>query len=121
VQFEAALSRKAGAINLQNRTEAWEFLYDNSDKKLKSGMFANCTVSFQRSAPSFVVPVTAIVTTQEKRFVIRLSDGQAEWVDIRTGITLSDAIEIFGNLSEGDILVQRGNDEIQPGKRLVAK
>ncbi|MDR2234471.1 MAG: efflux RND transporter periplasmic adaptor subunit, partial [Tannerella sp.] len=121
VQFEAALSRKAGAINLQNRTEAWEFLYENNDKKLKSGMFANCTVSFQRSAPSFVVPVTAIVTTQEKRFVIRLSDGQAEWVDVRTGITLSDAIEIFGNLSEGDILVQRGNDEIQPGKRLVAK
>ncbi|MGR9922027.1 hypothetical protein ACUOHO_26965, partial [Escherichia coli] len=66
VSFEAFLSRKAGAVNATNRTEAWEFIYNNSDKKLKSGMFANCQISFKRSLPSFVVPATAIITNQEK-------------------------------------------------------
>lgn len=121
VHFDAVLSRKAGAVNLTNRTESWEFIYNNSDKKLKSGMFANCQVSFKRSMPSFVVPATAIVTNQEKRFVIRLANGKAEWVDVRNGISLSDSTEIFGNLSEGDTIIQRGNDEMKPGKNLIPR
>lgn len=118
VRFDAVLSRKAGAINLVNRTESWEFIYNNNDKKLKSGMFANCQVSFQRSMPSYVVPSSAIVTTQEKRFVIRLNNGKTEWVDVRNGFLLNDTIEVFGNLTEGDTIVFRGNDEIKPGKNV---
>lgn len=119
VTFEAVLARKAGAINQANRTESWEFIYDNSSKKLKSGMFANCRLNFKRTTPSFVVPASAVVTTQEKRFVIRLNNEKAEWVDVRNGIALSDSTEIFGNLNETDVILLRGNDEIKPGKTLI--
>lgn len=121
VQFEAKLSRKAGALNLTNRTESWEFLYANKGNQLKSGMFANANIKFARSAPSFLVPSTSIVTNQEKRFVIRLKDGKTEWVDVRNGITVDNKTEIFGNVSEGDTLLVRGTDEIKPGKELIAK
>ena len=119
--FEAKLSRKSGALNLNNRTETWEFLYDNKGGKLKSGMFANAVVNFGRTSPSFVVPATAIVTNLEKRFVIRLNNGKAEWVDVRNGIVLGDNIEIFGNFSEGDILLVRATDEIKPDKLFIPK
>lgn len=121
VQFEAKLSRKAGALNLTNRTETWEFLYTNKGNQLKSGMFANASIKFGRSAPSFIVPSTAVVTNQEKRFVIRLKDGKTEWVDVRNGIAVDNKTEIFGSLSEGDILLMRGSDEIKPGKELIPK
>jgi RND family efflux transporter MFP subunit len=117
--FEARLSRKEGAINLTNRTEIWEFLYQNSDQLLKSGMFANAIIKLRRNEATFNVVSTAIVTNQEKRFVIRLKKGKSQWVDVRNGIVADNRTEIFGNLTEGDTLLLRGTDEIKPGKEFI--
>jgi membrane fusion protein (multidrug efflux system) len=119
--YDARLSRKAGALNLTNRTETWEFIYLNKDNQLKSGMFANATINFSRTAPSFVVPPAAIVTNLERRFIIRLKNGKTEWVDVHIGIVLDDKTEIFGNLSEGDTILVRGTDEIKQDKKLIPK
>jgi membrane fusion protein, multidrug efflux system len=121
MNFKAALSRKTGALDQRNRTEIWEYIYDNSKKLLKSGMYANASLQFGRSVPSFVVPVSAVVTNLEKRFVIRVREGRAEWVDIRNGLTFENRTEIFGDLAEGDLLLVRGTDEIKPGQEIKAK
>lgn len=121
ITYQAKLSRKAGAINLANRTETWEFLYQNNSGQLKSGMYANAVLKLGRAAPTFLVPAAAVATNLEKRFVIRLRDGKAEWVDVRAGINLGDRIEIFGNLVEGDTLLIRATDEIKGGTILVPK
>lgn len=121
VTYQAKLSRKAGALNLSNRTETWEFLFDNSNNQLKSGMFANAILKLGRQAPTFLVPASAVATNLEKRFVIRLKDGKTEWVDVRNGISLGDNIEIFGDLSLGDTLLMRATDEIKTGTSLIPK
>lgn len=121
IVYEAKLSRKAGALNLNNRTEIWEFIYQNKDKQLKSGMFASATIDFTRSAPSFVVPSSAVVTNLERRFIIRLKNGKTEWVDVHTAIALDDRSEIYGNLLEGDTILTRGTDEIKQDKKLIPK
>ncbi|MEH6308684.1 efflux RND transporter periplasmic adaptor subunit [Olivibacter sp. SDN3] len=121
VTYKAKLARKAGALNLSNRTEIWEFLYPNGDNQLKSGMLATAILKLGRKASGFQVPPAAVVTNQEKRFVIRLRNGKAEWVDVRNGISMGDGIEIFGPLSEGDTLLARATDEIKPGTALVSK
>ncbi|MBV8256022.1 MAG: efflux RND transporter periplasmic adaptor subunit [Chitinophaga sp.] len=121
VTYQATLSRKAGALNLSNRTETWEFLFQNNNHQLKSGMFANAVLNLGRKTPTFLVPASAVATNLEKRFVIRLKDGKAEWVDVRNGINLGDKTEIFGNLSVGDTLLTRATDEIKVGSSLVPK
>ncbi len=117
--YEAKLSRKAGALNLINRTETWEFIYSNKEYMLKSGMYASAIINFSRSVPSFVVPSTSIATTQERRFIIRLKGGKTEWIDVHAGFALDDKTEIFGNLSEGDTILVRGTDEIKPGRKFI--
>ncbi|MFV7866768.1 hypothetical protein, partial [Enterococcus faecium] len=89
--------------------------------KLKPGMFANSIIRFKRPVLTFIIPSSAIVTTQEKKFVIKLANEKAEWIDIRNGFALSDKTEVFGSLKEGDTIVLRGNDEIKPGKQLIPK
>jgi membrane fusion protein (multidrug efflux system) len=121
VAYQAKLSRKAGALNMNNRTETWEFLYQNGNNQLKSGMYANAVLKLGRKAPTFLVPSAAMATNLEKRFVIRLKDGQTEWVDVRAGINMGDKIEVFGNLQPGDTLLVRATDEIKPGTQLVPK
>jgi membrane fusion protein, multidrug efflux system len=121
VVYKASLSRKSGSLNLANRTETWEFIYPNKTNELKSGMFANATLKLGRKGTSFVVPSGAIATNLERRFVIRLKDGKAEWVDVKNGITMNDKTEIFGNLNENDILLMRATDEIREGTDLLPK
>ena len=120
-KYFAKLSRKTGAINKDNRTETWEFIYNNSKQELKSGMYANATMKLGRSGTSFVVAPSAIATTLEKRFVIRLKDGKAEWIDVRNGMNTGDKIEIFGSLNEGDTLLMKATDEIKEGTKLIAR
>lgn len=119
--YKAKLARKAGALNLNNRTEIWEFLYPNSNNQLKSGMLATAILKLGRKASGFLVPTATVVTNLEKRFVIRLRNGKAEWVDVRNGISIGDGIEIFGALTEGDTLLARATDEIKSGTALVPK
>ena len=119
--YSAALSRKSGAVNLINRTEIWEYVYQNEGNELKSGMFATASIRFRRKEMSFIVPESAVVTNLERRFVIRLKDSKAELVDIKIGISQNDKTEIFGSLTEGDTLMVRATDEIKTGTRLTAK
>jgi RND family efflux transporter MFP subunit len=120
-KYRALLSRKNNTINKEDRTETWEFLYENAAMELKSGMFANASMNLGRSGSSFTVSAAAVATTFEKRFVIRLKNGKTEWVDVRNGFNAGDKIEIFGNLKEGDTLLVKATDEIKTSIILIPK
>lgn len=114
-RFKAVLTRKSSTIDPATRTELWEFEVDNKDHQLKAGSFAYIKIGMRRSATSFVVPFTAIATTQERKFVIRVKDSKAEWVDVRQGMTVDAGVEVFGNIQAGDTLLRKATDERKPG------
>ncbi|WP_158618132.1 efflux RND transporter periplasmic adaptor subunit [Chitinophaga lutea] len=113
--FKAEATRKSGAIDPATRTELWEFKVDNSQRLLKAGAFAYVKIGMERQGPSFVVPPGSIATTQEKKFVIRVKDGKAQWVDVRQGMVTEKGIEVFGDLKAADTLLVKGTDERKPG------
>jgi multidrug efflux pump subunit AcrA (membrane-fusion protein) len=113
--FTATLARKSGAIDARTRTEQWEYEFDNRNNELKAGSFAYVKLNMQRAGNSFVVTPSAIATNQERKFVIRVKNGIAEWVDVRQGMSTEKGIEIFGNLANGDTLQLRATDERKPG------
>lgn len=119
--FTAVLVRKAGSIDVNTRTEAWEFEVDNTDNTLKAGSFANVNLTISRKDPSFFVPFSAVVTTLEKKFVIKISNDTTRWIDVSPGINLADKTEIFGPLNEGDTLVIKANEEIRPNEKVYVK
>lgn len=119
--YSAVFSRQSGNIDPTTRTETWEFLYDNPALNLKSGMFVKASLDLGRAEASFAVPQSAIVSNLEKKFVIAQREGKAVQVPIRTGFTMQDATEIFGDLQEGDVLLLKPNDEIKPGQSINVK
>lgn len=120
-KYSATLARKSNQIDAKTRTELWEFEVANAHQELKSGMYGNASFNIQRSEPSFVVPYSAVVTNLERRFVIRVREGKTEWIDVRSGISMKDKLEIFGDLQEGDQLVSKANDEIKDGLTVLPK
>jgi len=118
---EALFVRKAGSIDASTRTEVWEFEVKNEHNSIKPGALANVMLSIYRDQDSFIVPFSAVVTTLEKKFVIKVSGDSTKWVDILQGLNLSDRTEIFGKVNEGDTLVTKGNEELKPNQRVAVK
>lgn len=119
--FSARLARKSGTISRDTRTELWEYEFDNQSGELKPGMYTMAGLRLNRTNDSFVVPLPAVVTSMEKKFVVRINNGKAEWVDVREGISTEKGKEVFGDLQEGDTLLLRGTDEIKYGTKVKIK
>ena len=49
------------------------------------GMFPDVSWPMVRAAAAMLVPATAVVTTTERTFVIRVTGGKAEWVTVKKG------------------------------------
>jgi len=75
----------------------------------------------RRSDPTLFVPNSAVARTTEATFVVRIRNGNPEWVNIRTGEIDGKLIEIFGDVGEGDVVAVRGTDELRPGMRVNAQ
>lgn len=119
--FSAVVARPAFAVDPDTRTMPVELDFANSQTKLTPGMYAEVMWPIRRSDPTLFVPATAIQATTERIFVVRVTNGKAEWVDVRRGIAEGDLVEVFGELSEGDRIVLRATDEIRPGKSVAQR
>ncbi len=120
-EFEVPNVRKAGSIDEATRSEVWEFEVPNATKELKAGSYADVKLRFLRSEQSLVVPVSAVVTTLERKFVIKVSNNITQWVDVRPGFNMGDKQEVFGELHAGDTLVTKANEELKAGTKVIAK
>lgn len=116
--FSGVVARMAGALDAKTRTMAIELDVSNPRNELAPGMFADVQWPVKTRGSTLLVLPTAIVTTTERSFVIRIRNGRAEWVDVRRGGRFDALQEVFGNLEDGDTVVLRGTDEIRDGAAL---
>jgi membrane fusion protein (multidrug efflux system) len=78
-------------------------------------------LQFMCTQPSLILPVFAVVTTLEKKFVIRINRDTTQWVDMRSGFSMGDRQEVFGNLKAGDTLAGKPTEELKPGTNVKVK
>lgn len=119
--FHGVIRRPAYSLDTKTRSMPVELDVDNGSRKLAPGMFADIAWPVGRRAATLFVPPSAIVTTTERVFVIRVRESVAEWVDVRRGDAAGDLVEVFGGLKEGDLVVRRGTDELRAGTRVVGR
>ena len=119
--FTGTVARPAYSLDTKTRTMPVEVDVKNPDKRLAPGMFTEVLWEMHRPKPSLFVPVGAVATTTERRFVVRVRDGVSEWVDVAMGQQMGGVVEVFGELSAGDLVAVRGTDEIRPQTKVVTK
>jgi RND family efflux transporter MFP subunit len=124
-QFTGVVRRISHALDTKTRTMPVELDVNNASRKIAPGMFPEVSWPARRPRPSLFVPTTAVATTTERTFVIRVREGQVEWVDVKRGVARSepggDLVEVFGDLAPGDQIAARGTDELRPGLRVAVK
>jgi len=119
--FTGTIARIAHTVDVKTRTMPVELDVTDPSGQLATGTYAEVVWPVQRSYPTLFVPTTSVTSTLERVFVVRLKEGKAEWVDVKTGVTTGKFIEVFGDLHEGDIVAIRGTDDLHPGAAFVQK
>lgn len=116
--FTATLSRSSGALDIASRSIIAEFDVPNNNAELKAGQYAKVSIRLRRSMPTLWVPATSVVQSQSGKYVINADNGVARRIPIHTGISRDSMVEVFGNLQEGQMILQKGSEEIKEGSLL---
>ncbi len=66
------------------------------------------------------VPRDALVLRGSEMFVLRVtSENTVEKINVNTGIGLGSLVEVIGDIRDGDRVVTRGAERLQPGQAVV--
>lgn len=104
-KFFALIARKSSNINPQLRTEKFEMDVLNDKYTFTPGMFADIIIELSGNSNAFAVPKTSIISSTERKYIIKKVNGHEVKIDVVTGNESADKVEIFGNLKNGDQLI----------------
>jgi len=97
-------------------------LFDNRADKLWPGQFVRVVVRLNDLSNSIVVPVTAVQTRQDGKFVFVVKpDMTVEARPVVPGRTIERDVVIEKGLSEGESVVTTGQLRLVPGSRIQIK
>jgi RND family efflux transporter MFP subunit len=116
--FTGRVARINRSLDAKTRTMAVELDVANARGELSPGMYPEVSWPMRGPGQVLLVPPSAVVTTTERTFVIRVQNGRAEWVDVKKRAPAGELIEVLGPLSPGDLVVRRATDEMRDGTRM---
>lgn len=88
----------------------------NEGGRLVAGLFAQGRV-VSASATGLVVPTNAVNTTRSSPWVLRVTNGKTEHVDVTLGLRddRTEQVQVRSGLNEGDVLLRGAAQGITPG------
>jgi membrane fusion protein (multidrug efflux system) len=114
-RMTARIARKSMNISAQYRTERVEADVYNPDETLSPGMYADVVFDSKGNRNALSVPLSAVVTSTERKYVIVVRDGKTVQVDVTTGNESNQRVEIIGAVQAGEKVIAPANDEIKSG------
>jgi membrane fusion protein (multidrug efflux system) len=116
--YTAKVARIPNALDQQSRSMMVELDVYNKDGSLAPGMYPTVDWPVGVGENLLFVPVTSVVTTTERTFVITQINGKAHWVDVRKGQSAGENVSIQGQIAVGQEVIKRASDEIREGTPL---
>ncbi|MEO9648563.1 MAG: efflux RND transporter periplasmic adaptor subunit [Roseobacter sp.] len=107
--------------NTATRTRPVRFTSEHLAEMKTLAIGQSITVNIPISEPrdALSVPKDALVQAQGGWTVFVANDGKAQPRPIQIGVALGDRFEVLDGLSEGEIVVTRGNERLRPGQDIA--
>jgi membrane fusion protein (multidrug efflux system) len=118
--FEAEVSIVSPTIDPRTRTLRVKAKLDNSDGRLRPGLFAKVDLGVATRENVLVVPEEAVLLRVNGPVVFLLNaDRRVERRDVELGVNRNGSVEVVTGLAPGDRIVERGQSRLVDGE-LVA-
>jgi membrane fusion protein (multidrug efflux system) len=102
-------------VDETTRTIGLRARYDNRDKRLVPGMFADLTLITDEKNNAIQVPSEAIVPEMNEKRIWLFRSGKASLVPVVSGNRTENMVEILSGISVGDTVITSGLMQLRPG------
>lgn len=75
-----------------------------NDGNIKLGMSASCTINIQELTDVLAVPINAVQIYNDKKYVVVVENETTKEVEIETGLSNDEYVQILSGLSGGEII-----------------
>ncbi|HEV2214648.1 MAG TPA: efflux RND transporter periplasmic adaptor subunit [Terracidiphilus sp.] len=113
--FTGTIARMADSIDTATRTMPVEMDVWNQNLELASGMFPSVSWPVRRVTETLFVPQSAVARSGEQSYVLRVSEGRTEQVNVSIGASVDGFTEVFGGLKTGEQVVLHPSDDLREG------
>jgi len=104
--FHGSVSYIYPTVSPSARTGRVRLELQNPDQKLKPGMYAQVELHGANVEETLLVPRSAILQTGERSMVFhRMSNGQLHPMEVITGLSSGDQVQVLSGLTEGTVVV----------------
>ncbi|MFA6435084.1 MAG: efflux RND transporter periplasmic adaptor subunit [Elusimicrobiales bacterium] len=116
--FRARVYRISPVVDTRTRSAVIELLADNSDNRLKPGMFSEIRLVVGAKQGAVAVPSAAVLAENGRSYIFVPADGTAARREVKTGISNGDYIELSGGLKAGEELITFGLYGLKDGSKI---
>jgi len=119
-KFTGRIDRIAPVFQKSTRQARIEMIIDNSQHRLKPGMFIRISVALAQVREATIVPEQALTIRDDKSGVFIVSeDGQSvNWREVRVGIREGDRVQVEGEGLSGRV-VTLGQQLVNDGSQIT--
>jgi RND family efflux transporter MFP subunit len=116
--FDGRVAAIAPEVDAKNRHFTVEVRTNNPGGALLSGMYGVATVPLARAEGAVAVPREAVTTRNDKRIVLKITNGVVSELPVTEGISNGTVIQIASGLASGDVVVADARRDVAPGTRV---
>jgi RND family efflux transporter MFP subunit len=116
--LKGVISELSPAISSETRTNKRKILINNSELKLRPGMFGKADVIIERSENVIEKKKNVLQTARNRRFVYVVERNTAIIRNLVTGIEDEENVEVLDGLHENDQLIIRGYETLRENSRV---
>ena len=118
--FSGSLKRIAPVFRENTRQARVELVVDNSDQRLKPGMFVRATIVLDRVEEALTVPAQALTRRNgsDGVFLLDEENGTVKWESVTPGIRQDERLEILDSDLSGQV-VTLGQQLLDDGSAII--
>ena len=114
-EFEGRIARNSQSIDLNTRTITYEIDVPNSKNILKPGMYATINFLILKHDNALAVPSDAVLKDVSGNYLFIVRNGKAQRVNIKTGLSQNNLVEITDGLTDSDDVITTGQEFVKDG------
>lgn len=117
-KFSGRIMRISPLLDAQTRNGQVEIEIPNKGGALKGEMFARVELNLGSERDTLLLPRDALVYRGEKPGVFTIEADKAKFIEVETGLTQEDKVELLGGLKLGDKVITQGVNLVKDGDRV---
>jgi len=116
--LRGTITELSPAISSETRTFKGKIVVNNTELKLRPGMFVKADVIVDKADSVIVIPKDVILSSRGRRYVYIVERNTAIMRNLVTGIEDEENIQIIEGLNENDNLIVRGFETLRENSRV---